>query len=63
MFANNKVKHMSQFMILFKRNLIIIQKRQIKYKNSHTKSKIYKINFYVMLNDKSIRIRRNKKFE
>ena len=63
MFAKNNVKNMSQFMNIFKTNLIIAQKQQIKYKNIYTKSKNYEIDFYVMLNDQKIRIRRNKKFE
>ena len=50
-------------MIIFKTDLIIAQKRQIKYKNIHMKLKNYEIDFYVMLNDKNIRTRRNKKFE
>ena len=63
LFARDNVKQISQFIIIFKANFFIAQKRQIKYINIYTKSKIYEIDFYVMLNDKNIRIRRNKKFE
>ena len=63
MFAKKNVKHMSQFMIIFKSNLIIAQKHQIKYKNIHIKSKNYEIDFYVMLNEKNIHIKRNKKLK
>ena len=62
-FVINNVKHMSQFIIVLKTNLIVAQKQQIKYKNIHIKSKSFEIDFYVMLNEKNIQTKRNKKFE
>ena len=62
-FARNNAEHMSKFMNILKTNLIIAQKRQIKYKNIHTKSKSYEVDFYIILNDKNIRTRHNKNLE
>ena len=63
MFAKKNVKHMSQLMIVFKSNLITAQESQIKYKNIHIKSKSYEIDSYVMLNEKNIQTKRNKKLK
>ena len=73
-FANFKIKskfvkkHAEEFAKLlkvFKINLIHAQKQQIKYKNTRTKNvkNVFKIDNYVNVNDKNIRIKRNKKFE
>ena len=73
-FANFKIKskfvkkHVEKFVKLFKIfkiNLIHAQKQQIKYKNARMKNvkNIFKMNNYVNVNDKNIRIKRNKKFE
>ena len=56
-------KHMSQLMIVLKFNLITAQKQQIKYKNIHIKSKSFETNFYIMLNEKNIQTKRNKKLK
>ena len=45
MFAMKNIKHIIQFMTIFKTNFIVVQKQQIKYKNTHTKSKNMKLIF------------------
>ena len=44
-------------------NLFATQTQQIMYKNEHTKFMSYKIENYVNLNDKNIKIKRNKKLK
>ena len=62
-FAKKNVKHISQFMIVLKSNLINAQKYQIKYKNAHIKSKQHEKFFYMIFNEKNIQTKRNKKLK
>ena len=64
-FVKKQVEKFAKFLKSFKINLTYAQKQQIKYKNTKTKNvkNIFKIDKYVNVNDKNIRIKRNKKFE
>ena len=61
--VNEFVKELTKLLNVFKTNLIHAQKQQIKYKNVRTKKANFEIKSYVNVNDKNIRIKRNKKFE
>ena len=71
-FANFKIKSKSakkhvekliELIKILKINLAQTQKQQIKYKNAKTKIKSFDVESYVNVNDKNIRIKRNKKLE
>ena len=64
-FVKKHVEKFAKFLKIFKINLIHAQEQQIKYKNAKTKNvkDIFKVDNYVNVNDKNIRIKRNKKFE
>ena len=59
-FAKKLVEHLIKLFRILKINLLITQTQQIMYKNEHTKFMSYKIENYVNLNDKNIKIKRNK---
>ena len=62
-FAKKHVEELIELMRILKVNLAQTQKQQIKYKNAKTKIKSFDVKSYVNVNDKNIRIKRNKKFE
>ena len=64
-FVKKHVENFVKLFKIFKINLIHAQKQQIKYKNAKTKNvkNIFKVDNYVNVNDKNIRIKCNKKFE
>ena len=64
-FVKKHVEEFAKFLKIFKINLIHTQEQQIKYKNARTKDvkDIFKVDNYVNVNDKNIRIKRNKKLE
>ena len=62
-FAKKNVEKLIALMKILKINLIYAQKQQIKYKNVKTKSKKFDVEIYVNVNDKNIRIKRNKKLK
>ena len=61
--VNEHVKELTELLNVLKTNLIHAQKQQIKYKNVKIKKANFKIENYVNVNDKNIRIKRNKKLE
>ena len=62
-FAKKHVEKLIALMKILKINLTHAQKQQIKYKNAKTKSKKFDVKNYVNVNDKNIRIKRNKKLK
>ena len=62
-FANEHVKKLTKLLNVLKTNLTHAQKQQIKYKNARTKKANFEVESYVNVNDKNIRIKRNKKLE
>ena len=62
-FAKKHVEKLIELIKILKINLTYAQKQQIKYKNVKTKIKRFYVKNYVNVNDKNIRIKRNKKFE
>ena len=62
-FAKKHVEKLIELMKILKINLAQTQKQQIKYKNAKTKIKNFDVKNYVNVNDKNIRIKRNKKLE
>ena len=62
-FAKKYVEKLIELMKILKINLTYAQKQQIKYKNAKIKIKRFYVKNYVNVNDKNIRIKRNKKFE
>ena len=61
--AKKHVEELIELMRILKINLAQTQKQQIKYKNAKTKIKNFDVKSYVNVNDKNIRIKRNKKLE
>ena len=61
--ANEHVKKLTKLLNVLKTNLTHAQKQQIKYKNARTKKANFEVESYVNVNDKNIRIKRNKKLE
>ena len=62
-FVNEHVKKLTKLLNVLKTNLTHAQKQQIKYKNARTKKANFEVESYVNVNDKNIRIKRNKKLE
>ena len=62
-FAKKQIEHLIELFRILKNNLFATQTQQIMYKNEHTKFMSYKIENYVNLNDKNIKIKRNKKLK
>ena len=62
-FAKEHVEKLIALMKILKINLTHAQKQQIKYKNAKTKSKKFDVKDYVNVNDKNIRIKRNRKLK
>ena len=62
-FAKNNVKHLQKLLNVLRANLIDAQVKQAKYQDKRTLFKEYFVKQYVMLNEKNIRIKRNKKLE
>ena len=62
-FAKNNVKHLQKLLNVFRVNLIDAQVKQAKYQDKRTLFKKYFVRQYVMLNEKNIRIKRNKKLK
>ena len=62
-FAKKHVEKLIALMIILKINLTYAQKQQIKYKNAKIKLKNFDVKIYVNVNDKNIRIKRNKKLK
>ena len=62
-FAKNNVKHLQKLLNVFRANLIDAQVKQAKYENKRTLFKKHFVKQYVMLNEKKIRIKRNKKLK
>ena len=63
-FVNEHVKYLTKLLNVLKINLTHAQKQQIKYKNAWTKTTMhFDVRNYVNLNDKNIRIKRNKKLK
>ena len=50
-------------MIVLKKRLYDLQKHQAKYKNVRTKVMKFQIKYYIHLNEKNIRIKRNRKLK
>ena len=63
MFAKDNVKHLQILLNVLKVNLMKTQIKQTHYQNECIMFKQYVIETYVMLNDKNIRIKRNKKLK
>ena len=62
-FAKKHVEKLIELIKILKINLTFAQKQQIKYKNAKTKIKRFYVKNYVNVNNKNIRIKRNKKLE
>ena len=62
-FVAKHAKELQKLLKVLKSNLVHAQKQQVKYKDARTKSMKLKMSNYVNVNDKNIRIKRNKKFE
>ena len=62
-FAKKHVKELIASLKILKINLTHARKQQIKYKNARTKLKNFDVKSYVNVNDKNIRIKRNKKLK
>ena len=62
-FVKQHVKELNQLIIVFKKRLHDSQKYQIKYKNVRIKAIKFQIKDYVHLNEKNIRIKRNRKLK
>ena len=62
-FAKNNVKHLQKLLNVLRANLIDAQVKQAKYQDKRTLFKKYFVRQYVMLNEKNIRIKRNKKLK
>ena len=58
-FVKKHVEELAKLLKILKINLIHAQKQQIKYKNARTKDvkNIFKVDNYVNINDKNIRIK------
>ena len=63
MFAKDNAKHLQNLLNVLKVNLMKIQIKQTHYQNKRIMFKQYIIKTYIMLNDKNIRIKRNKKLK
>ena len=61
--AKKHVEKLIELMKVLKVNLAHAQKQQVKYKNAKTKLKNFDVKSYVNVNEKNIRIKRNKKLE
>ena len=62
-FARDNAKHLQKLLNVLRINLIDVQVKQAKYQDKRTLFKKYFVRQYVMLNEKNIRIKRNKKLE
>ena len=62
-FLKKHVEKLIELIKILKTNLTYAQKQQIKYKNVKIKLKHFDVNNYVNVNDKKIRIKRNKKLK
>ena len=62
-FVKKHVEKLIELIKILKTNLTHVQKQQIKYKNVKIKLKHFDVNNYVNVNDKNIRIKRNKKLK
>ena len=62
-FAKKHVEKLIELMKILKVNLTHAQKQQVKYKNAKTKLKNFDVKSYVNVNEKNIRIKRNKKLK
>ena len=62
-FAKNNVKHLQKLFNVFWINLMNAQVKQTKYQNKRTLFKKCFVKQYIMLNEKNIRIKRNKKLK
>ena len=61
--AKQHVKELNQLMIVLKKRLHDSQKHQVKYKNVRIKVIKFQVKNYVHLNEKNIRIKRNRKLK
>ena len=62
-FAKKHVEELIELMKVLKINLTHAQKQQVKYKNAKSKLKNFDVESYVNVNEKNIRIKRNKKLK
>ena len=62
-FAKQHAKELNQLMTVFKKRLHNSQKHQTKYKDARIKAMKFQVKNYIHLNEKNIRIKRNKKLK